>query len=179
MHGIPLAMKIFLIGFMGSGKTSVGKRVAKSLGYKFIDLDKVIESEAGISINEIFDQFGEEHFRTLEKNSLDKLVDSTNTVISTGGGTPCYQNNMHMMNANGITVYLQLNEETLFQRLKDAKVQRPLIKNHSDEELKTFIKDKLKERLPFYSEAQHKVDAQHVSNAVEKISELSRKENLL
>ena len=110
---------------------------------------------------------------------MDKLADSTNTVISTGGGTPCYQNNMHLMNATGITVYLQLNEETLFQRLKDAKVQRPLIKNHSDEELKTFIKDKLKERLPFYSEAQHKVDAQHVSNAVEKISELSRKENLL
>ena len=132
-------MKIFLIGFMGSGKTSIGKRLAKFLGFDFIDLDSVIETKEGKPISKIFMERGETAFRILEQEALQELVKETGVVVATGGGAPCHNNNLQFMNANGTTVYLRLDQEALLQRLTDAKLKRPLIKDLTDAELNRFI----------------------------------------
>lgn len=169
-------MKIFLIGFMGSGKTSIGKRLAKSLNYKFIDLDKSIENSSGQSINAIFEKFGEEHFRKLEKSALEGLQSNTETVVSAGGGTPFYKDNMDFMNNNGTTFYLEVNNDTLFHRLQESRSKRPLIKDLSDEELILFIENKIEKRTPTYLKAHHTIGADHITNAAEKIIELIQKD---
>ncbi|MBN4072190.1 shikimate kinase [Flavobacteriales bacterium AH-315-E23] len=165
-------MKIFLIGFMGSGKTSIGKKLAKNLGFKFVDLDHHVEEKAGRSINEIFTEMGEEKFRDLEREVLEDLESHSQTVIATGGGTPCFSDNMQFMKTSGTTVYLQLNGKVILERLANAKASRPLIKNLNDDELRLFIEEKLNERSPIYQEAHYNVNAAHISNAVEEIRSL-------
>lgn len=147
-------MLIFLIGFMGSGKTTLGRPLASRLGYDFLDLDKVIEEGEGSTVGEIFAARGEEYFRTLERRYLqDIIVHGGNAVVSTGGGTPCFNGNMELMNTNGITVYLKLSPGMLADRLMATKVCRPLLAGKSPEELLQYIVDTLAVREEHYERA--------------------------
>lgn len=141
---------IYLIGFMGSGKTTAGKALASRSGWSFIDLDKTIENHAGKSVPDIFFDHGEEYFRKVESEVLLNLKASENTVVATGGGTPCYNENMEYMINSGVTVYLQMTPEKLLKRLADSRAKRPLIRDLKNEELQSFIEEKLAEREKFY-----------------------------
>ncbi len=138
---------------MGSGKTTTGRRLAKKLGCKFIDLDEMIEEKYHITIPTLFDKYDEDAFRLLEKKTLSETFNTDNTVISTGGGSPCFFNNMKKMNTNGISIYLRMNSKSLIDRLLNAKRKRPLITGKSPEELLSFITSHLKLREPFYLKA--------------------------
>lgn len=151
--------RIFLIGFMGCGKSTVGRNLARALNWKFIDLDQFIQEQEGLSITEIFSQQGEEVFRMLEKNALEKVATIENVVIATGGGAPCHHNNLGRMKETGLTIYLKLEPEGLLERLLPARKSRPLIANKSDNELLLFIREKLAEREPFYNQASVIADA--------------------
>ena len=141
---------------MGSGKTTLGKRLANKLNQPFFDLDAIIEEEENISIAEIFDIKGEAFFRELETKTLARLIDDNeHFVCSLGGGTPCYNNNMELINQSGISFYLKYNSGMLVSRLSNAKSERPLIKGLNDKELETFVSEKLKERELFYNQSNH------------------------
>jgi shikimate kinase len=144
---------IYIIGFMGSGKTTAGKRLASLLGWKFIDLDRKIEEYAGKTIPEIFSQNGEQYFRTIESQLLRDLKSCENTIISTGGGTPCHRDNMDFMLGNGLTLYLKLTPSQINSRLSESKGDRPLIDNLDSSELMSFIEAKLGEREEWYSQS--------------------------
>ncbi len=146
-------MRIYLIGYMGSGKTTTGRRLAKKLGCNFIDLDEMIEEKYHITIPTLFDKYDEDTFRLLEKKTLSETFKTDNIVISTGGGTPCFFNNMEMINANGISIYLKMNSKSLINRLLNAKRKRPLITGKSPEELLSFVTSQLKLRETFYLKA--------------------------
>ncbi len=146
-------MKIFLIGFMGSGKTTLGRKLAARMNYEFIDLDHKLEQQVELSIAEYFSFFGEDSFRKLEKEVLRKTAYPENVVISTGGGLPCFFDNMDWMKANGKVVYLSLSPKTLADRLEAGKEERPLLQDKHGEALVAFIEKKLEEREPFYSQA--------------------------
>lgn len=147
-------MNIFLIGFMGSGKSTVGNRLANRLQYEFLDMDEMIEKGENTSIGEIFQQKGEAYFRQLETEYLRNLpFDKHNYVIATGGGLPCHDGNMAYMNKHGITVYLQMSPGQLFHRLNHAKNERPLLKGKNDEEVVEYINAELSWRESFYREA--------------------------
>ncbi len=146
-------MRIFLIGFMGSGKSHVGRQLAASTGMDFVDMDAWIETTHQRSISQIFKQDGEVAFRKIERDALFSTAQHENAVIACGGGTPCFFDNMDWMNLHGITIYLQTPVSILVQRLNPEKVHRPLIKNLNDEDLQTFIRAKLAEREPFYLRA--------------------------
>ena len=149
---------IYIIGFMGSGKTTAGEKLASLLGWSFIDLDKKIEEYEGKSIPEIFSENGEEYFRITESRLLKKLDVGNNTVISTGGGTPCYSNNMDIMLESGLTIYLKLTPLQLRSRLSESKGDRPLIKNLDHEMLLSFINEKLSAREKYYKRSVITVD---------------------
>ena len=151
-------MRIYLIGFMGCGKSTMGKKLAEKLGCSFIDIDKRIEAIEGGSVAEVFKLRGEDYFRKLEADVLHSTVLEKDAVISCGGGTPCYYDNMEWMNARGKTVYLFLAPEKLFGRLRTRKLKRPLIAHFDDEQLKDYIFQKLSEREAFYLQAAFKVD---------------------
>ncbi len=144
---------IYLTGFMGSGKTTLGKLLARELNATFTDLDHLIESREKTTISELFAKQGEEGFRQLERQVIRETAGMQNTVIATGGGAPCFFDNMEIMNQNGTTIYLYLSPEALTQRLLPARNHRPLIAGKSEEELYNFIQTKLKEREPFYRKA--------------------------
>lgn len=146
--------RIFLIGFMGSGKTTVGKQLASLLHYNFTDLDAYIEREEQATISQMFQQKGEAYFREREAHYLRTLVKQEQLVVATGGGSPCYFDNMKWMNDHGITVYLEASVKLLADRLGHEKTQRPLLKDKSDQELIEFIRQKLSERIIFYNTAQ-------------------------
>lgn len=149
--------KFFLIGYMGSGKSTAGEKLAAKLNYDFIDLDKFIESEYKQTIPEIFATKGEKEFRAMEHNALKKLIEKDNLVIACGGGTPCYYENIDLMNKNGVTVYLKMSVDTLVSRLINAKVKRPLIENKTEKELRTFVNRQLEKREDIYHQAQYTV----------------------
>ncbi|HEY0056458.1 MAG TPA: shikimate kinase [Pedobacter sp.] len=146
-------MKIFLVGFMGCGKTTLGKRLASKLNYQFIDMDKVIEVETQLSINDYFSKFGEDAFREIESTILKNTIFPENAVVATGGGAPCFFDNIEWMNANGTTVYLSLSPKSLAKRLVSATEQRPILKNLKPDELEQFIAERLQLREPFYKQA--------------------------
>lgn len=148
-------MLIFIIGMMGSGKTSIGKKLAKQMGYAFVDIDESIEEKEGKSISELFDLWGVEEFRIQEHLHLQGLLNEGNTVISTGGGLACYHDNMSLMNQSGETLFLYAESSFLASRLKSGKTSRPIIAHLSDEELPVFIDGLLQERNPFYRKAKH------------------------
>ncbi len=153
---MPDSNKIFLIGFMGSGKTTLGKSLAEKLQYPFLDMDTLIEKEEGLSIAQIFKKKGESYFRKKERKILQSIIkDYTTAVVSTGGGAPCFFDHMEQMNKAGKTIYLQLTPGETIQRIQDAKNHRPLLKGKSDKELLAFISGKLAEREPFYLQASH------------------------
>lgn len=147
--------RIFLIGYMGAGKTTLGRALATALGLTFIDLDNYIEERFRKSIAQIFAEKGEEGFRDLERRMLHEVGEFEDVIISTGGGTPCFFDNVEYMNAQGTTVYLDVPQERLFIRLSIARQKRPLIKDKNDDELRTFIAEQLAKRSPYYSKAQH------------------------
>ena len=149
---------IYIMGFMGSGKTTAGKKLASLLGWSFIDLDKRIEEYAGKTIPEIFSQSGEDYFRIIETQILRNLKMCTKTVISTGGGTPCYIDNMDYMIETGLTIYLKLTPAELKSRLSQSKGKRPLIKDLDQNELTSFIKEKLAVREKWYERSDITMD---------------------
>lgn len=151
--------RILLIGYMGAGKTTLGRALAAKLGLTFIDLDNYIEQRFCKSISQIFAEKGEEGFRDIERRMLHEVAEFEDVIISTGGGTPCFFDNIDFMNSQGTTVYLQVPVERLFIRLSIARKQRPLIKDKSDDELKAFIAEQLAKREPHYSKAQHTFEA--------------------
>lgn len=138
---------------MGSGKSTVGKKLAKLLNFEFLDLDERIENEIGMRISHFFEREGEEAFRRIENQVLKETKTLQNCVIATGGGCPCYHNNMQWINENGISVFIDLSPKALFSRLTHAKEERPLIQKLNDEELLNAIIIRLEARMPFYSQA--------------------------
>jgi shikimate kinase len=144
---------IFLIGFMGCGKTTLGRKLANRLGYPFMDLDHVLEAQAGMTIAQYFAEFGEDAFRKLESEVLKQTDYHQHMVVSTGGGLPCFFDNMEWMNAHGKSVYIKLSPKTLAMRLENEKEERPLLREKHGEELIAFIAKKLIEREPFYTKA--------------------------
>jgi shikimate kinase len=152
-------MKVFLIGFMGSGKTTIGKKLANYLKYEFVDLDKLIEERAGMSIADYFATHGEDEFRKLEQDVLQNTHYPDNVIVATGGGTPTYNDNMEWMNENGKVAYLSLTPRALASRLENSSTERPLIKNLKGEELVGFITAKLEEREPFYNQSKSVISA--------------------
>jgi shikimate kinase len=145
---------IYIIGFMGSGKTTAGKKLASLLDWTFIDLDRKIEEEAKMSIPEIFLQYGEAWFRKAESDILKRPGSEAGAVISTGGGAPCHADNMSYMLETGLTVYLKLTPDQLVSRLSNAREERPLLKGMKGDELHGFISEKLAEREKWYSQAE-------------------------
>lgn len=146
--------RIFLIGYMGAGKTTIGQQLAERLGYKFLDMDHVIEEKMQRSVSQIFSEKGEEEFRRLERECLEEISTEQNVVVATGGGAPCFYDNMERMNAYGLTVYLCLSPEQLQERLElSHKNKRPLLAQREGEELLDFIRQNLSEREPFYRKA--------------------------
>lgn len=162
-------MRIFLVGYMGVGKTTLGKSIAKSLGYAFVDTDTMVSALEAMPIKDIFASKGEAYFREKEQACLHRLNKRTDLVVATGGGLPCFFDNMDWMNTNGHTVYLYLSPEGLFARLKNDKEERPLISNLSDEDLYNFINQSLLERNHFYMKSRtvFEVNDNDVSSLVE------------
>lgn len=156
---------------MGSGKTTLGKKLASRLNIPFIDSDEAITKIAGRSIPEIFSEDGEVSFRELEKQFLESLDEKETQVISTGGGMPCFNENMDRINNKGLSVYIRLSPPALSDRLINSKTERPLIKGKTKEELKLFIEEKLAERESFYNKAHITFDGVNLSK--EKIEELA------
>ena len=147
-------MRIFLIGFMGSGKTHWGIKIAEKLKIPFYDLDAVIVNSEGMSISEIFSNKGEEYFRYMEKQTLENLVTKEeNFVLSAGGGTPCFFNNIDFMKRNGKVLWLNTSLEALNQRLLKEKMSRPLLKGVTEAGLRSYIIRKLSERKMYYEQA--------------------------
>lgn len=149
---------IIIIGYMGAGKTTVGKALAKELGVMFYDLDWYIESRMRKTVKQIFDEIGEEGFRKIERNMLHEVAEFENVVVSCGGGTPCFFDNMDYMNQLGETIYLKASPETLHTHLKMGKGVRPLLLNKTPEEVEIFIREQLKLREPFYNKAKYIID---------------------
>lgn len=147
-------MRIYLIGFMGSGKSYLGRALAEQLGIGFLDLDDIIEQQVGISIADYFRLHGEKSFREIEATCLRATGSLHDHVIATGGGTPCFFNNMEWMNENGTTIFLQAKLPFLVSRLEKEAAQRPLVASLPSQDLASFIEQKIEERMPFYQQAQ-------------------------
>lgn len=146
-------MLIFLIGFMGCGKSYVGRNLAPLLGYDYIDLDKFIEEKEQLSVKEIFEQKGEAYFRNLEREFIQQINHENNIVISTGGGAPCFFDNMEVMNKKGLTVYLNRSKKMVIYRLLKGQYKRPLLAGLSPDELEKFYDEKLESRKQYYEQA--------------------------
>lgn len=146
-------MIVSLIGYMGCGKSTLGKKLANKLNYTFIDLDHEIETIELRSVNEIFAEEGEDYFREVEKNVLIEMLSKENIVLSLGGGTPCFYSNMELINNSSISVYINLPVTTLAQRLEQGKSSRPIIADKSNEELLEFIENHLSAREKYYNKS--------------------------
>ena len=146
-------MRIILIGFMSSGKSTIGKRLAHKMNMDFIDIDEAIESKYKMSISNFFELFGENKFRELERIILLESFEHDNTIISTGGGTPCFFDNMQLINEHGVSVYLKLHPNSIISRLLHTKKQRPLLKNLAADELADYVNTQLNNRSYYYQQA--------------------------
>ena len=170
--------RIFLIGYMGAGKTTVGKALSKELGIAFYDLDWYIESRRHKTVPQLFSELGEEGFRKIEYNMLHEVAEFEDVIISCGGGTPCFFDNIDYMNQQGQVVYLKATPDMLYKHLLMAKVERPLLKGKSPDELTAYIREHLQEREPYYSKARYVFDISLMDNfekiktTIEKIREL-------
>lgn len=162
---------IILLGYMCAGKTTVGKALGSALGRTFYDLDWYIEERFHKRVPQIFADEGEAHFRDLERRMLHEVAEFENIVLSCGGGTPCFFDNMDYMNSVAETFYLKASAETLCRHVAMSRGERPLLKGKSPEELRTFISEQLEERTPFYEKAQHIIDI-NVLDTFEKINDI-------
>lgn len=150
---------IFLIGYMAAGKTTLGRYAAKEMGREFIDLDRYIEARYRKSIADIFATDGESRFREIERNMLHEVGEFDNVLVATGGGTPCFFDNMAYMNSRGVAVFLSCPVETICRRIKVSKVKRPLLLSLDDETLACRVGEMLAARMPFYKQAAHTFDS--------------------
>ena len=151
-------VRFFLTGYMGAGKTTLGKAFARELHIPFVDLDWYIEERFHKTVRELFEERGEAAFREIERNMLHEVGEFEDVIISTGGGTHCFFDNMEFMNRQGITVFLDVDTDVLFRRLRVATRQRPVLQGKTDDELRAFIVEALQKRMPVYSLAQHRFD---------------------
>lgn len=153
-------MRFFLIGFMASGKTTIGREVARLTGYKFIDLDEQIEQSEGQSVSAIFAAQGEDAFRRMERKHLEAVCRAEgNLIVATGGGVPCFYDNMELMNRHGMTLYLKFSPQDLKLRIQlSSQESRPLVAGKSDEELLLFVTESLTRREPYYSRAAYTLE---------------------
>ncbi len=156
--------RIFLIGYMGAGKTTLGRPLAKEMNLQFIDLDNFIESRYRKTVKEIFADVGEDGFRKIEHRSLEEVSDYEDVVIALGGGTPCFMDNMDIVKRTGVSVYLKPTEEVLLNRLIIGKSKRPLLANKSDEEILQVIREQLTWREPYYLRADIVFESSHLEN---------------
>lgn len=156
--------RIILIGYMGSGKTTVGKALSKETGMMFYDLDWYIESRMRKTVAQIFAEKGEEGFRKIEHNMLHEVAEFENVIISCGGGTPCFFDNIDYINQQGEVVYLKATPEVLYRHLLMGKVERPLIKNKTPEELIAYITEQVAKREEFYNKARYTLDVSLMDN---------------
>ena len=150
--------RIILIGYMGAGKTTVGRQLAKRLGLMFYDLDWYIMNRMRRTVAQIFEESGEEGFRKIEHAMLHEVAEFEDVVLSCGGGTPCFFDNMDYLNRMGETVYLKASPEVLYAHLKMGKSVRPLLLNKTPGEVEAFVKEQLAQREPYYSKAKHTLD---------------------
>ena len=150
--------RIIIIGYMGSGKTTVGNALSKDLGLPFYDLDWYIETRMHATVKQLFDQRGQDGFRRIEHNMLHEVAEFENIVLSCGGGTPCHFDNMDYLNTVSQTCYLQASHDTILQHLSMSRGERPLLKGKTPEELRTFVTEQLAERRPFYEKARHTIE---------------------
>ena len=157
-------IRIILIGYMGAGKTTVGKALAKELGVPFYDLDWYIESRMRKTVAQIFAEKGEEGFRKIEHNMLHEIAEFEDVIVSCGGGTPCFFDNIDYMNQQGPVIYLKAEPEVLYKHLVMSKNDRPLLRGKSPEQLITFIREQLEKREPFYSKARYTLDVSLLDN---------------
>lgn len=144
---------IFLVGYMGAGKTTIGRLLAPAIERNFIDLDDLIEARTGKAIPVIFETQGEQVFRQEEQSALQSLEGKKNLVIATGGGCPAHYTNMHWMKSHGLTIYLRCHPGCLFHRIAPEKKRRPLIAGLDDVEIMEYILESLRKRLPYYTQA--------------------------
>ncbi len=170
-------MRIYLVGYMGCGKSTLGLNLAKSLGLTFIDLDKFIEERNCKTVPQLFEELGEPGFRKKERQALEEVSQFSDVVIATGGGAPCFFDNMELMNTTGITLFMDIDPAILAERLLKSKTDRPLIKGKNREQLVGFLKESLQKRTPFYSKAQIRITHPDnmLQNAIRKISSISNK----
>jgi shikimate kinase len=160
-------MVIFLVGFMACGKTTIGKKIAKKLGFGFVDTDQFIEKKTNLTVSEIFSTKGESAFRELESEALRELASRHNVVVATGGGMPCYKDNMAFIVEKGISIYIQLSPLALLSRLKTNKTDRPLLNALTEDNLMHYIESSLIEREKFYNASAIKVEG--IDLTVEKL----------
>ena len=176
--------RIVLIGYMGSGKTTVGKALAKDIGLPFYDLDWYIESRMRKKVSQIFAEQGEEGFRRIERNMLHEVAEFEDVVISCGGGTPCFFDNIDYLNQQAQVIYLKATPEVLHKHLLMGKGDRPLLKGKSPEQLIQFIREQLEKREPFYAKARYILDVSLMDNyekikiTIDKLTELLSDEEM-
>jgi len=172
-------MRIYLVGYMGSGKSYLGKRLAADFSFSFLDTDAMVEAAEGKSVVDVFRDAGEADFRRLETAALERTFSMQDVFVATGGGLPCHADNMERMNRNGITVYLDVRPEILAERLKDELEQRPLLNGLTYRALQERIVKQLSEREPFYRQAQvifpsGEISAQELREAIRRTAGQSR-----
>lgn len=158
---------VFLIGYMGCGKTTLGEVLAQQLGYRFIDLDEFIEERQGMTVVEIFDEMGEERFRELEIEALREVASMTDVIVSCGGGTPCHGDNMALMNQAGTTVWLTTSPQRITARLllPEQKCKRPKINTLPNDDVLPLVEKELQARTPYYSQSQLQFDSTDIETA--------------
>lgn len=147
---------IYVIGYMGCGKTTFGRALAAAKGLRFIDLDQAIEKRHGATVREIFDRHGESGFREIERDMLHETGSLTDCIVACGGGTPCFFDNIDFMNTHGTTIWLRASDDCLFSRLIRKREKRPLLAGKSDAEIRGLIATQLEARSPYYERASHR-----------------------
>ncbi len=172
---------IFLIGYMGCGKTTLGEELARQMGLHYIDLDDYIEGRQGKTITEIFKEMGEGHFRELEGDALRDVAAMTDVIVGCGGGTPCHGDNMALMNQSGVTVWLTTSPERITARLllPDQKAKRPKVANLPDEAVLSLVGKELEARTPYYAQAQLQFDSTDIETAEATMRTASRLADVL
>lgn len=155
-------MRYFLIGHKGSGKTTMGKMLANKLGYPFIDLDHIIENISGKAVPDFFREVGETNFRKTERQALEGMSKFNNVVIATGGGAPCFADNMQLMKQLGITIYLKVADDILLERYRRVAAHRPIFGGCTVDELPAYLEKVKAERNPFYEQADHTIEGRNL-----------------
>lgn len=167
--------KVYIVGYMGAGKTTAARRLAQRLGWGVADTDALFEEKYKISVNDFFNKYDEPLYRKLESEVLKSTESLENVVVSTGGGTACYFDNMEWMNQHGLTVFLRISPQAAVDRVIHSRHKRPLVEGKTEEELTEFVQRHYTSRLPYYEQAQITVKAEDLDleNLIEMINGLS------